>query len=211
MISAAAERDVMTAQRTRGSAAIRQQHVPDEIESLEHELGAPLFVRDSRHVTLTQAGRALLPAARRALTAADEARDAVAGIRGVLRGHLHVGAIQTLAVIDLPDLLTAFHRAHPGVTIRLSHDAAPVLASAAADAQLDIALSPRRYAATSARSPPPHTRPPAPRKPCSTCSPPTSAADTRQVARRRLEGELDAQRLATGRGYRSCPRTAWQR
>jgi DNA-binding transcriptional LysR family regulator len=89
---------------------------------------------------LTQAGRALLPAARRALAAADEGRDAVAGVRGVLRGHLHVGAIQTLGVIDLPALLAGFRRAHPGVTIRLSHDAAPVLASAAADAQLDIAF-----------------------------------------------------------------------
>jgi DNA-binding transcriptional LysR family regulator len=37
-------------------------------------------------------------------------------------------------------LLAAFRRAHPGVTIRLSHDAASVLASAAADAQLDIAF-----------------------------------------------------------------------
>jgi DNA-binding transcriptional LysR family regulator len=91
-------------------------------------------------VTLTQAGRALLPAARRALTAADEGRDAVAGVRGVLRGQLHVGAIQTLGVIDLPALLAGFRRAHPGVTIRLSHDAASVLASAAADAQLDIAF-----------------------------------------------------------------------
>jgi DNA-binding transcriptional LysR family regulator len=64
----------------------------------------------------------------------------VAGIRGVLRGQLHVGAIQTLGVIDLPALLGGFHRAHPDVTIRLSHDAAPVLARAAADAQLDIAF-----------------------------------------------------------------------
>jgi DNA-binding transcriptional LysR family regulator len=72
----------------------------------------------------TSAGRALLPAARRTLTAADEARDAVADIHGILRGHLHVGAIQTLAVIDLPALLAAFHHAHPHVTIQLSHDAA---------------------------------------------------------------------------------------
>jgi DNA-binding transcriptional LysR family regulator len=64
----------------------------------------------------------------------------VAGVRGVLRGQLHVGAIQTLGVIDLPALLAGFRRAHPGVTIRLSHDAASVLASAAADAQLDIAF-----------------------------------------------------------------------
>jgi DNA-binding transcriptional LysR family regulator len=93
----------------------------------------------SRRVTLTQAGRALLPAARRAL-AADEGRDAVAGVRGVLHGQLHIGAIQTLGVVDLPGLLAVFHRAHPGVTIRLSHDAAPALARAAADGELDVAF-----------------------------------------------------------------------
>ena len=127
---------------TRAAARVHvvQSSLSASIRALEREMGAALFVRDSRHVTLTQAGRALLPAARRALAAADEGRDAVAGIRGVLRGQLHVGAIQTLAVIDLPALLAGFRRAHPGVTIRLSHDAAPVLASAAADAQLDIAF-----------------------------------------------------------------------
>jgi DNA-binding transcriptional LysR family regulator len=58
----------------------------------------------------------------------------------VLRGQLHVGAIQTLGVIDLPALLARFSRAHPEVSIRLSHDAAPALARAAADAQLDVAF-----------------------------------------------------------------------
>jgi DNA-binding transcriptional LysR family regulator len=127
---------------TRAAARVHvvQSSLSASIRTLEGELGTALFVRDSRHVMLTQAGRALLPAARRALTAADEGRDAVAGIRGVLGGQLHVGAIQTLAVIDLPALLTRFHHAHPGVTIRLSHDAAPVLAGAAADAELDIAF-----------------------------------------------------------------------
>jgi hypothetical protein len=37
-------------------------------------------------------------------------RDAVAGVRGVLRGQLHVGAIQTLEVIDLPALLAGLRR-----------------------------------------------------------------------------------------------------
>lgn len=127
---------------TRAAARVHvvQSSLSASIHALEREMGSPLFVRDSRRVMLTQAGRALLPAARRALIAADEGRDAVAGIRGVLRGQLYVGAIQTLAVIDLPALLAAFHRAHPSVTIQLSHDAAPVLARAAADAQLDIAF-----------------------------------------------------------------------
>jgi DNA-binding transcriptional LysR family regulator len=51
------------------------------IRSLERELGSELFVRSTRQVELTEAGRALTPAARRAVAAAEEARDAVAGVR----------------------------------------------------------------------------------------------------------------------------------
>jgi DNA-binding transcriptional LysR family regulator len=127
---------------TRAAARVHvvQSSLSSSIGALERELGEALFVRDNRRVALTQAGRALLPAARRALAAADEGRDAVAGVRGVLHGQLHVGAIQTLGVVDLAALLARLRRAHPGVTIRLSHDAAPVLARAAADAELDIAF-----------------------------------------------------------------------
>lgn len=127
---------------TRAAARVHvvQSSLSASISALEREVGAPLFVRDSRHVGLTPAGVALLPAARRALEAADEAWDAVAGVSGVLRGVLHVGTIQTLGVIDLAVLLTTFSQMHPNVTIRLSMDAAPVLARAVADAQVDIAF-----------------------------------------------------------------------
>jgi DNA-binding transcriptional LysR family regulator len=119
---------------------VAQSSPSASIGALERELGEALFVRDNRWVALTQAGRALLPAARRALAAADEGRAAVAGVRGVLHGQLNAGAIQTLGVVDLAALLAAFRRGHPGVTIRPSHDAASVLARAAADAELDIAF-----------------------------------------------------------------------
>jgi DNA-binding transcriptional LysR family regulator len=127
---------------TRAAARVHvvQSSLSSSIGTLERELGEALFVRDNRRVALTQAGRALLPAARRALAAADEGRDAVAGVRGVLHGQLQVGAIQTLGVVDLAALLARFRRAHPGVTIRLSHGAASALARAAADAELDIAF-----------------------------------------------------------------------
>jgi DNA-binding transcriptional LysR family regulator len=58
----------------------------------------------------------------------------------VLHGQLQVGAIQTLGVVDLAALLARFRRAHPGVTIRLSHGAASDLARSAADTELDIAF-----------------------------------------------------------------------
>jgi DNA-binding transcriptional LysR family regulator len=79
---------------TRAAAKVHvvQSTLSASIKVLERELGEPLFVRDNRQVTLTRAGRALLPSARATL-AADEGRDAPAGLWGLLRGQLHVGAI----------------------------------------------------------------------------------------------------------------------
>jgi DNA-binding transcriptional LysR family regulator len=127
---------------TRAAARVHvvQSSLSASIGALERELGDALFIRDSRRVALTPAGRALVPAARRALDAAEEACDAVAGVRGELRGTLHVGAIQTLGVLDLAELLSSYHRSHPDVTIRLSHDSAAELARQAADSILDIAF-----------------------------------------------------------------------
>ncbi|MBS2535485.1 LysR family transcriptional regulator, partial [Catenulispora sp. NF23] len=127
---------------TRAAARVHvgQSGLSAAIAALEHELGDALFVRDNRQVTLTAAGQALLPAARRALAAVQDGRDAVAGVRGVLHGRLHVGAIQTFGVVDLPAALAGFRRRHPAVTVRLTHDAAGALARAVAEAELDIAF-----------------------------------------------------------------------
>ena len=45
-----------------------------------------------------------------------------------------------MGLLDLAGLLARFRRAHPGVPIRLARGAAPDLARAAADAELDIAF-----------------------------------------------------------------------
>src|ERR1039458_2928445 len=51
---------------------VAQQSVSEQIRRLERELGAPIFVRTSRSVSLTSVGEAFLPAARRALRAVDD-------------------------------------------------------------------------------------------------------------------------------------------
>ena len=127
---------------TRAAARVHvvQSSLSAAVRSLERELGEALFVRSSRQVTLTPAGRALLPAARRALAAAEEAREAVAGVHGVLHGRLRVGAIPSLGVVDLAAAIARLRRIHPDVTVRLSHAASGPLAQAVADAELDIAF-----------------------------------------------------------------------
>lgn len=68
---------------------VAQPPLSVQIRRLEEELGTPLFARSNRKVTLTPAGAAFLPDARRILATADEAvrdfQDEVAGRAGLLR------------------------------------------------------------------------------------------------------------------------------
>jgi DNA-binding transcriptional LysR family regulator len=89
------------------------------VQALERELRVRLFDRTTHRVALTAAGGALLPAARRTLAAAEETRDVAAAVRGVLRGTLRVGIMQSFAFGDLPAMLGRFHRQHPGVEIQV--------------------------------------------------------------------------------------------
>src|SRR5262249_51393198 len=60
---------------------------------------------------------ALLPAARRVLREVEAAREQVAAVRGVVRGRLRIGMMQSLALIDSGTLFATFHQAHPDVVI----------------------------------------------------------------------------------------------
>lgn len=88
------------------------------IRALEADLGVRVFDRSTHHVSLTDAGAALLPEARRTLVAAGRARDAVFEVQGIVRGTLRVGIMQSLTLVDVASLLARFHGLHPGVEIR---------------------------------------------------------------------------------------------
>ena len=125
---------------TRAAARLHivQSAVSATIKSLERELGAALLDRNSKRVLLTDAGTALLPAARAALGAAREAADAVAEVQGGLRGTLRLGTLTSVPIIDLPALLGAFHRQHPGVLLQTT--AAPSGTQGLVDALLERRL-----------------------------------------------------------------------
>jgi DNA-binding transcriptional LysR family regulator len=125
---------------TRAAARLHivQSAVSATIKSLERELGAALLDRNSKRVLLTDAGTALLPAARAALGAAREAADAVAEVQGGLRGTLRLGTLTSVSIIDLPALLGAFHRQYPGVLLQTT--AAPSGTQGLVDALLERRL-----------------------------------------------------------------------
>ncbi|SEG57876.1 DNA-binding transcriptional regulator, LysR family [Actinacidiphila yanglinensis] len=119
-----------------------QSGVSATIKTLEHELGAALFVRTPGAVVLTAAGRALLPRARETLVAAGSAKDAVHRTQGTLQGEVTVGTLTSVNVVDLPDMLSVLRDRHPAVTVRLRAAAggSADLAQQLRDGLLDVAF-----------------------------------------------------------------------
>ncbi len=103
---------------------IVQSTLSASIRQLEGDLGAPLFERTTRRVSLTPAGVALLPVARRMLRDADLARSTVRSVATVVEGEVALGSIQALTWVDLPRALGRFCREHPKIEVTLQE--APV-------------------------------------------------------------------------------------
>ncbi|MEA2675417.1 MAG: hypothetical protein QOI92_2609 [Chloroflexota bacterium] len=124
---------------------IVQSGLSASIRTLEAELGADLFVRSTRRVSLTAAGQALLPEARRTLASARAGRDAVAAVEGLQRGSLALGISQVLPPsVDLPAVIADFQRAYPAIELRLSQAAPSVQLAALREGGLDLCFIPLR-------------------------------------------------------------------
>src|SRR3954452_5706068 len=109
---------------TRAAARVHisQSGVSAQVRQLERELGAELFDRSGRVVTLTVAGTAALVHARAALSAAASVGHAVDEVTQVVRGRLVLGMVTACTVVPFFDALAAFHLAHPGVEVTLVED-----------------------------------------------------------------------------------------
>jgi DNA-binding transcriptional LysR family regulator len=95
-----------------------QSNVTARIKALEADLGCPLFERHSRGVSLTAAGRRLLPYAGRVGRLLAEARRA-ARDDGVPHGLVTIGSLETTAALRLTPLLANYAAAYPEVDLVL--------------------------------------------------------------------------------------------
>ncbi|MBB6341911.1 DNA-binding transcriptional LysR family regulator [Pseudomonas fluvialis] len=96
---------------------LTQPAVSKRIAGLEQQLNVRLFDRIGREVSLTEAGRALLPRAYQILNVLDDTRRALTNLNGEISGRLTLATSHHIGLHRLPPLLRAFTRAHPQVAL----------------------------------------------------------------------------------------------
>lgn len=96
---------------------LTQPAISKRIAGLEQQLGIRLFDRLGRQVSLTEAGRALLPRAYQIINVLDDTRRALVNLSGQISGRLTLATSHHIGLHRLPPLLRAFTRAHPQVSL----------------------------------------------------------------------------------------------
>ncbi|MFJ7354528.1 LysR family transcriptional regulator [Phyllobacterium sp. NPDC097923] len=127
---------------THAAAALNmtQSAVSAAITALETRHGVTLFDRIGRSIVLNQTGRVFLKEAVVVVARAKAAETALTDLAGLMRGELSIMASQTIAGYWLPDMLAAYRKRYPGITldIRIGNTRQVAAAVEAGEAELGL-------------------------------------------------------------------------
>ncbi len=121
---------------------IAQPALSKQIRSLEAELGVQLFDRVGRRVELSDAGRLLLPYARRVLRETELARDAIRQRADLSAGQVSIGAPPTVGTQLLPRVLAEWNARYGNISLELHEQGAGRLLTLLAEGTVDLAVVP---------------------------------------------------------------------
>src|SRR5881397_1258077 len=96
---------------------VTQPALTARLNALERDVGARLLVRRRGGVRLTEAGRAFLPYAERALQAVTDGRQVLTELERGAVGHVPIGASPAVSTYALPSILKRFQESHPDVQV----------------------------------------------------------------------------------------------
>ncbi|MBX3405961.1 MAG: LysR family transcriptional regulator [Phycisphaeraceae bacterium] len=136
--------ETLSVTRAAARCRVSQPALSQQIARLEASLGARVFDRLGRGIALTDAGRALLPRARRILA---EVRDAEANVQREAdegaggAAALSLGAIPTVAPYVLPGALKALRAGHRGCELMIRESFTQDLVALVLENQLDCAIT----------------------------------------------------------------------
>ncbi len=119
---------------------ISQSTLSTQIRKLEDFLGATLFDRSLKQVTLTPVGREIVASARLILEEANRIRELARQTADPMERTVQLGVIPTLGPYYLPHVLTLLHAKYPKLRLLLREEMTPHVLEHLADGKLDAGL-----------------------------------------------------------------------
>ncbi|EAR23823.1 transcriptional regulator, LysR family protein [marine actinobacterium PHSC20C1] len=116
--------------------SLSQPTISQHIRKLETAAGRTLVVRDTRAVSLTDNGEAMLGFARAILAEVDQAMKYFTG--SAMRGRLRFGSADDLALNELPGILRNFRQLYPQINLELTVSQSGALVRRLQAGQLDL-------------------------------------------------------------------------
>ena len=106
------------------SEAARKMHlsqptISHHLKILEHDFGVELFDRSGQALHLTEAGRLLVPWARKLIRESIEMQEMMASLQDKIIGHLRIACSTTSGKYILPQLAARFHNRYPWVQVTI--------------------------------------------------------------------------------------------
>lgn len=119
---------------------LTQPTLSRQLAQLEEEVGAKLFVRGTRRLTLTEEGLLLLRRAREIVELVDKAEQELKCHEETLEGLVSLGCGEMAAVELLPDLIRHFQQRYPNISFDLYTATAEIIKERMEQGLTDVGL-----------------------------------------------------------------------
>ena len=119
---------------------ITQSTLSQQIKQLEYELGFELFLRNSRHISLTEAGEEFLPFARKTIQDAEDGVQRLYDLQHVKTGTLRIGVTYSLSTV-LTEGVICFLKEFPGIKLEIIYKTVDELLELLRERKVDFVLS----------------------------------------------------------------------
>ena len=119
---------------------VSQPTLSHQIKKLEIELGVELFIRTTRSIQVTAAGKTFIEYAKRILRDIEQAKFAMAEYVNVNFGTIRIGAVPNMTSLGITSLVIQFKKEFPNINMTLYEDNSESLLKKVKNHEIDVAF-----------------------------------------------------------------------